>query len=135
MAALAFSFPLGTVLISKLILKSVLSGSCVCVRMVEGRVHVVHCSGSRLNFRRAVFSVDSKYVFCVSGDSIRVYSTGAEESEHILHGHKHLVSGILTNPSNHLQLYSCSFDGTIKLWDYVDGILIKVCVLLFSSLL
>lgn len=29
--------------------------------MVEERVRVVRCGGSRLNFRRAVFSVDSKY--------------------------------------------------------------------------
>uniref|UniRef100_A0A8C6IL78 Uncharacterized protein n=1 Tax=Mus spicilegus TaxID=10103 RepID=A0A8C6IL78_MUSSI len=73
--------------------------------MVELRLNLdlLDFCGSQLNFRRAVFSVDSKYVFCVSGDSVRVYSTGAEESEHILRGHKHLVSGILTNPSNHLQ--------------------------------
>lgn len=86
---------------------------------------MVRCGGSRLNFRRAVFSVDSKYIFCVSGDFVKVYSTTTEECVHILHGHTDLVSGILVNPSNHLQLYSCSFDGTIKLWDYVDGILIK----------
>ncbi|XP_021012921.1 WD repeat-containing protein 75 [Mus caroli] len=93
--------------------------------MVEEGVRVVRCGGSRLNFRRAVFSVDSKYIFCVSGDFVKVYSTATEECVHILHGHTDLVSGILINPSNHLQLYSCSFDGTIKLWDYVDGILIK----------
>uniref|UniRef100_A0A8C6HH91 WD repeat domain 75 n=1 Tax=Mus spicilegus TaxID=10103 RepID=A0A8C6HH91_MUSSI len=93
--------------------------------MVEEGVRVVRCGGSRLNFRRAVFSVDSKYIFCVSGDFVKVYSTTTEECVHILHGHTDLVSGILINPSNHLQLYSCSFDGTIKLWDYVDGILIK----------
>lgn len=86
---------------------------------------MVRCGGSRLNFRRAVFSVDSKYIFCVSGDFIKVYSTATEECVHILRGHKHVVSGILINPNNHLQLYSCSFDGTIKLWDYLDGILIK----------
>ncbi|CAO2616266.1 WD repeat-containing protein 75 [Lemmus lemmus] len=93
--------------------------------MVEERVRVVRCGGSRLNFRRAVFSADSKYIFCVSGDFIKVYSSTTEECVHILHGHKNLVSGILLNPNNHLQLYSCSFDGTIKLWDYLDGILIK----------
>ncbi|XP_041524337.1 WD repeat-containing protein 75-like [Microtus oregoni] len=93
--------------------------------MVEERVRVVRCGGSRLNFRRAVFSADSKYIFCVSGDFIKVYSSTTEECVHVLHGHKNLVSGILLNPNNHLQLYSCSFDGTVKLWDYLDGILIK----------
>lgn len=38
-----------------------LGGSCACAKMVEERVRVVRCGGSRLNFRRAVFSADSKY--------------------------------------------------------------------------
>ncbi|XP_005373379.1 PREDICTED: WD repeat-containing protein 75 [Chinchilla lanigera] len=91
----------------------------------EESIRVVHCGGSELNFRRAVFSADSKYIFCVSGDFVKVYSTTTEECVHILQGHTDLVTGIQLNPSNHLQLYSCSFDGTIKLWDYLDGILIK----------
>lgn len=37
-------------------------GSCACAKMVEERVRVVRCGGSLLNFRRAVFSADSKYV-------------------------------------------------------------------------
>lgn len=75
-----------------------------------------------------MFSADSKYIFCVSGDFVKVYSTATEECVHILQGHRNLVTGIQLNPNNHLQLYSCSFDGTIKLWDYVDGILIKTFV-------
>lgn len=39
-----------------------LAGSCVCANMVEESVRVVRCGGSRLNFRRALFSADSKYV-------------------------------------------------------------------------
>nr|XP_004660322.1 WD repeat-containing protein 75 [Jaculus jaculus] len=98
--------------------------------MVEGEesVRVVHCGGSALNFRRAAFSADSRYLFCVSGDFIKVYSTATEECVHILQGHRNLVTGIHLNPNNHLQLYSCSFDGTIKLWDYLDGILIKTFI-------
>ena len=72
------------------------------------------------------FSLISRYIFCVSGDFIKVYSTATEECVHILEGHRNLVTGIQLNPNNHLQLYSCSVDGTIKLWDYIDGILIKV---------
>lgn len=38
------------------------ASSCVCVKMVEEEsVRVVRCGGSELNFRRAVFSADSKY--------------------------------------------------------------------------
>uniref|UniRef100_A0A2K5IGW2 WD repeat-containing protein 75 n=1 Tax=Colobus angolensis palliatus TaxID=336983 RepID=A0A2K5IGW2_COLAP len=94
----------------------------------EENIRVVRCGGSELNFRRAVFSADSKYIFCVSGDFVKVYSTVTEECVHILHGHRNLVTGIQLNPNNHLQLYSCSLDGTIKLWDYIDGILIKTFI-------
>ncbi|ETE65502.1 WD repeat-containing protein 75, partial [Ophiophagus hannah] len=77
---------------------------------------------------RAVFSADSKYLLCASGDYIKVYSTLTEECLHILQGHSNLVTGIQLNPQNHLQLYSWSLDGTIKLWDFMDGILIKTFV-------
>ncbi|KAG8515648.1 WD repeat-containing protein 75 [Galemys pyrenaicus] len=116
----------------------------------EESLRVVRCGGSELNFRRAVFSADSKYgttapcqsgcacvpgilekelyIFCVSGDFVKVYSTTTEECVHILQGHRNLVTGIQLNPNNHVQLYSCSLDGTIKLWDYIDGILIKTFI-------
>ncbi|XP_066136544.1 WD repeat-containing protein 75 [Saccopteryx bilineata] len=94
----------------------------------EESLRVVRSGGSELSFRRAVFSADSKYIFCVSGDFVKVYSTATEECVHVLQGHRNLVTGIQLNPNNHLQLYSCSFDGTIKLWDYLDGILIKTFI-------
>ncbi|KAM4698059.1 WD repeat-containing protein 75 [Rhinophrynus dorsalis] len=97
--------------------------------VAEGEIRVVQCGGSKINYRRAVFSADGKYLLCVSGDFIKVYSTSTEECIHALQGHRGLVTGIELNPNNHLQLYSCSLDGTIKLWDFIDGILIKTYVL------
>uniref|UniRef100_A0A9L0K771 WD repeat domain 75 n=1 Tax=Equus asinus TaxID=9793 RepID=A0A9L0K771_EQUAS len=83
--------------------------------MVEREcVRVVRCGGSELNFRRAVFSADSKYIFCVSGDFVKVYSTATEECVHILQGHRNLVTGIQLNPNNHLQfLMKFHFSGLI----------------------
>lgn len=41
---------------------AVIARSCVCAKMVEEEsLRVVRCGGSQLNFRRAVFSADSKY--------------------------------------------------------------------------
>ncbi|KAL7991567.1 hypothetical protein Chor_015823 [Crotalus horridus] len=91
-------------------------------------LRVVRCGGSWLSGCRAAFSADSKYLLCASGDYIKVYSTLTEECLHILQGHTNLVTGIQLNPQNHLQLYSSSLDGTIKLWDFMDGILIKTFV-------
>ncbi|XP_042301223.1 WD repeat-containing protein 75 [Sceloporus undulatus] len=98
--------------------------------MVAGeQLRVVRCGGSWLSGSRAAFSADGKYLLCASGDYIKVYSTATEECLHILQGHSNLITGIQLNPTNHLQLYSCSLDGTIKLWDFMDGILIKTFVI------
>uniref|UniRef100_A0A2K5DIM6 WD repeat domain 75 n=1 Tax=Aotus nancymaae TaxID=37293 RepID=A0A2K5DIM6_AOTNA len=60
------------------------------------------CGGdSEVNFGEAVFLW---YIFCVSGDFVKVYSTATEECVHILHGHRNLVTGIQLNPNNHLQV-------------------------------
>ncbi|XP_033024487.1 WD repeat-containing protein 75 [Lacerta agilis] len=96
------------------------------------QLRVVRCGGSWLSGSRAVFSADSKYLLCASGDYVKVYSTATEECLHVLQGHSNLVTGVLLNPQNHLQLYSWSLDGTIKLWDFMDGILIKTLVVGFK---
>ncbi|XP_069839644.1 WD repeat-containing protein 75 isoform X2 [Dendropsophus ebraccatus] len=71
------------------------------------------------------FCERSRYLICVSGDSIKVFSIVTEQCIHVLWSHKDLVTGIELNSNNPLQLYSCSLDGTVKLWDFIDGILIK----------
>ncbi|XP_051566531.1 WD repeat-containing protein 75 [Myxocyprinus asiaticus] len=88
-------------------------------------IRVVRCGGSKINLRAPIISNDSRFVLCGSGDSVKVYSTRTEEWLHTLHGHTNHVTGIALNPANHLQVYSCSADGTVKLWDFIDGILIK----------
>uniref|UniRef100_UPI00398E8318 WD repeat-containing protein 75 n=1 Tax=Pristiophorus japonicus TaxID=55135 RepID=UPI00398E8318 len=101
--------------------------------MVEGAettgIRVVRCGGSRINYCRPVFSADCRYLLCASGDLVKIYSTATEECVHVLEGHNNLVTGIQLNPKNHLQLYSVSLDGTVKLWDFTDGILIKTFVM------
>ncbi|XP_078795551.1 WD repeat-containing protein 75 isoform X2 [Oryzias latipes] len=65
------------------------------------------------------------FLLCASGESVKVFSTATEECLHALQGHTDLVTGVLLRPSNHLQAYSCSLDGTVRLWDFTDGILIR----------
>uniref|UniRef100_A0A672QVC1 WD repeat-containing protein 75-like n=1 Tax=Sinocyclocheilus grahami TaxID=75366 RepID=A0A672QVC1_SINGR len=73
--------------------------------------------------------VSCRFVLCTSGDSVKVYSTRTEEWLHSLQGHTNQVTGIALNRANHLQVYSCSADGTVKLWDFIDGILIKTFII------
>ncbi|CAG11246.1 unnamed protein product [Tetraodon nigroviridis] len=89
-------------------------------------IRVVRRSGSKLNFRPPVITNDSKFLLCASGECVRVFSTSTEECIHSLRGHTDQVTGVLINPFNHLQAYSSSTDGTVKLWDFMDDILIKV---------
>uniref|UniRef100_A0A671V3L5 WD repeat domain 75 n=1 Tax=Sparus aurata TaxID=8175 RepID=A0A671V3L5_SPAAU len=98
--------------------------------MVEhGDIRVVHRGGSKINFRKPVITNDSRFLLCASGESVKVFSTSTEECIHDLRGHTDLVTGVLIKPSNHLQAFSCSADGTVRLWDFTDGILIKVRLL------
>ncbi|XP_070693952.1 WD repeat-containing protein 75 [Pempheris klunzingeri] len=98
--------------------------------MVEhGDIRVVHRGGSKINSREPVITSDSRFLLCASGECVKVFSTDTEECIHDLRGHTDLVTGVLLRPSNHLQAYSCSADGTVRLWDYTDGILIKTHVI------
>uniref|UniRef100_A0A7N6AKN3 WD repeat-containing protein 75 second beta-propeller domain-containing protein n=1 Tax=Anabas testudineus TaxID=64144 RepID=A0A7N6AKN3_ANATE len=95
--------------------------------MVEhGDIRVVHRGGSKINFREPVITNDSRFLLVPSGECVKVFSTSTEECVHDLRGHTDLVTGVLLRPSNHLQVYSCSADGTVRLWDFTDGILIKL---------
>uniref|UniRef100_A0A4W5RH46 WD repeat domain 75 n=1 Tax=Hucho hucho TaxID=62062 RepID=A0A4W5RH46_9TELE len=95
--------------------------------MVEhAEIRMVRRGGSKINFREPVITNDSRFLLCAAGESVNVYSTSTEEFVHDLQGHTDLVTGVVLNPSNHLQVYSCSADGTVRLWDFMDGILIKV---------
>ncbi|KAJ3591859.1 hypothetical protein NHX12_006990 [Muraenolepis orangiensis] len=87
---------------------------------------VVQRGGSKINFREPVITKDSRFLICASGEYIKVFSTSTEECIHHLEGHTDRVTGLVLNPSNHLQVYSCSEDGTVRLWDFTDGILIRV---------
>ncbi|XP_040005205.1 WD repeat-containing protein 75 [Xiphias gladius] len=98
--------------------------------MVEqGDIRVVHRGGSKITLREPVITNDSRFLLCASGDCVKVFSTSTEECLHDLRGHTDLVTGVLLKPSNHLQVYSCSADGTVRLWDFTDGILIKTYVI------
>uniref|UniRef100_A0A8C7SLR3 WD repeat domain 75 n=1 Tax=Oncorhynchus mykiss TaxID=8022 RepID=A0A8C7SLR3_ONCMY len=94
--------------------------------VVHAEIRMVHRGGSKINFREPVITHDSRFLLCAAGESVNVYSTSTEEYVHDLQGHTDLVTGVVLNPSNHLQVYSCSADGTVRLWDFTDAILIKV---------
>ncbi|KAG0222065.1 hypothetical protein BGW41_006223, partial [Actinomortierella wolfii] len=85
----------------------------------------------RLSDYPVVFTKDSNYFFSCNSKSIRILSVETGQAVRVLStsvaegGHSDTVTGVMLNPRNSLQLYSCSLDGTIKLWDFNDAQLLK----------
>ncbi|XP_014664657.1 PREDICTED: WD repeat-containing protein 75-like isoform X2 [Priapulus caudatus] len=81
--------------------------------------------GSNMLGFRPLFSRDSKCLFIIQGSSILVYNTNSGEHIRQLCKHTQQIVGIQIYPRNHLQLVSCSSDGTVIHWDYTDGVVLK----------
>lgn len=85
----------------------------------------------RLSDYPVVYTSDSNYFFSCNGKSIRILSVETGQVVRILSssveegGHSDTVTCVLINPKNPLQLYSASLDGTIKLWDFNDAVLLQ----------
>uniref|UniRef100_A0A3Q2D1Y4 WD repeat domain 75 n=1 Tax=Cyprinodon variegatus TaxID=28743 RepID=A0A3Q2D1Y4_CYPVA len=92
----------------------------------ESEIRVVHQGGTNANANatRRLFG-SSRFLLCASGHHVKVFSILTEECVQELRGHTDLVTGLLPRPLYVLQIYSCSVDGTIRLWDFTDGVLIK----------
>ncbi|KAI9204433.1 WD40-repeat-containing domain protein [Polychytrium aggregatum] len=72
-----------------------------------------------------VFTKDSGYLFCATESTIKIFSVATGHAVRSIVGHTDTVTATFLNPENHLQLYSGSLDGTIRLWDFNDAILLK----------
>ncbi|KAF9916156.1 hypothetical protein BX616_004488 [Lobosporangium transversale] len=85
----------------------------------------------RLSDYPVVFTSDSNYFFSCNARSIRILSVETGQVVRILSssveegGHKDTVTCVMLNLKNPLQLYSASLDGTIKLWDFNDAVLLQ----------
>jgi WD40 repeat protein len=97
--------------------------------------------GGKLSKSPVVFTPDNKYVmhyiiirrfcFCATGSQIRMFTVSDFKLERVFStidqcGHTQQITKLLLNPFNHFQLYSTSMDGMVKLWDFMDGVLLKV---------
>jgi len=86
---------------------------------------LVTCQKAGASYGKMCFSHDSRYLFCCYGSDIRVVSNTSGECLHDLKHHTKTVTGILVNPGNVLQLYSCGKDKLLIVWDYLDGAKLK----------
>ena len=72
-----------------------------------------------------LFSTDSRCIITAAEATIRIYSIQTGVLVGNLVGHNGRITAVVKNPFNPLQLYSSSLDGTIKLWDTMDGVLLS----------
>ncbi|KAH7107154.1 WD40 repeat-like protein [Auriculariales sp. MPI-PUGE-AT-0066] len=100
--------------------------------------HVTLSEGT-MNEHAPVFTPDAKYFFAIHGPSVMVYSSATGHIVSTLSaktsspssstanqnpGHTKPVTGVNIHPSNPLQLITASLDGSIKIWDYIDAVLL-----------
>ncbi|XP_032239780.2 WD repeat-containing protein 75 isoform X2 [Nematostella vectensis] len=88
-----------------------------------GKIRLV--GGESLVSVPPVFSKDSRNLFCACGRHIHVYSTETGSLQHTLKGHTSQVVGISADTTNELQVISCSGDGQVIMWDFMDGAILK----------
>lgn len=76
-----------------------------------------------------VFTKDGSYLFVVQNCSVlivsrmtnQVVATLSSDTTPSSQRHTAPITGMLLSPFNPLQLLTCSLDGTIKTWDYLDS--------------
>ncbi|KAH7916435.1 hypothetical protein BJ138DRAFT_1139745 [Hygrophoropsis aurantiaca] len=76
-----------------------------------------------------IFTKDGNYFFSVVGSSIKIHSTVSGKVISTLpgsqdQGHSDIITAAILSTQNAFQLITASLDGTIKIWDFLDGVLL-----------
>ncbi|ESO84533.1 hypothetical protein LOTGIDRAFT_236208 [Lottia gigantea] len=95
------------------------------IEIVEEKPKVCLRAGQSIVAVKPVFSHDGKCLFCVSGTTVKVFSTTGGGCIRELKGHTQTITDVCLNPRNRLQILTCSVDGWIKQWDYTDGVILR----------
>ena len=67
-------------------------------------------------------SLSCSHAFCVTGQSVVVHSVETGESLRTLTAHSDTVTSACLHPTNPMQLLTSSLDGTVRAWDFLDGV-------------
>ena len=79
--------------------------------------------GGRLT--HTAYGAGGAHVFTCCGTTVRVVSLRTGVTLHYLSGHAGEVTGLAVNPQNTAQLLTSGLDGSLRVWDYSDGICLK----------
>ncbi|PWN46911.1 WD40 repeat-like protein [Violaceomyces palustris] len=92
----------------------------------------VNVADGSMSSHPVIFTKDSEYFFLASSNSVLIHSRATGQVVSVLsanHGaseaHKARITGLVINPANPLQLLTSSLDGTLKIWDFLDAVLLS----------
>ena len=68
----------------------------------------------------------NRYVLCACGNIVKVLSIASGSCVKELRQHEKRVTGLAFNPVNRYQVLTASEDQTIKKWNFMEGVLLKV---------
>ena len=72
----------------------------------------------------------SSHFFSIVGSVIKIHSTTSGKIISTLpgprdDGHADVITSAVLSPQNAFQLITASLDGTIKIWDFLEGVLLR----------
>ncbi|KAF9225467.1 WD40 repeat-like protein [Gyrodon lividus] len=77
-----------------------------------------------------IFTKDGSHFFSVVGSNIKIHSTSSGKVISTLprsqdEGHTEIITSATLSAQNTFQLITASLDGTIKIWDFLEGVLLR----------
>ncbi|KAG2076892.1 WD40 repeat-like protein [Suillus decipiens] len=84
---------------------------------------------SNSNSHPPIFTKDGSHFFSIVGERIKIHSTSSGKVISTLpgpqdDGHQDIITSAILSAHNAFQLITVSLDGTIKVWDFLEGILL-----------
>ena len=82
-------------------------------------------------FRSLTLCTSFRYFFCVVGSSVKIHSTttglvvSTLSAKRDMGSHTDTITSAILNPHNAYQLITGSLDGHVKVWDFLDGVLLQ----------
>ncbi|KAF9245797.1 WD40-repeat-containing domain protein [Melanogaster broomeanus] len=71
-----------------------------------------------------IFTKDGSHFFSIAGLNIQIHSTSSGKRSQD-EGHTDIITCAALSPKNTFQLITASLDGTIKIWDFLEGVLLR----------
>ncbi|KAI6136342.1 WD40-repeat-containing domain protein [Pisolithus sp. B1] len=81
-----------------------------------------------------IFTKDGSHFFSIAGSTIKIHSASSGKVVSMLprsqdEGHTDTITSATLSAHNSFQLLTASLDGTIKVWDFLEGMLLRTIVL------